>query len=408
MQPGRRSLYALLAAHAVSLLGNVVAAIAIPWFVLVTTGSAAKTALAAFAATAPLVLGALFGAPVADRIGLRRASVASDVASASAVAAIPMLHAVGALELWMLLALAFLGALFDAPGQAARQALLPDLAGVASVPLERANSLYKAAEHGSYALGAPLAGALLAGLGAPAALWVDAGSFVVSALAVALLVPRLAAAPRGPYLRDVADGLRYVAREPVLRAFVLVPALGNFLISPLAPVVLPLYARRELGGAGALALMMTAYGVGGLLGTLAFGAAGERLPRRPVYVVLWLAAPLAALPLLPLPGLGVVLPVLALVGFLAGALGPLEHTVRQERTPRHLRARVFATAAAAEALAVPLGVLVAGAAVETFGLRGALALYVGGNAVLAAIAVTIRGARRLRRAGAPRRSTQFG
>jgi hypothetical protein len=71
----RRALLALVAANTVSLLGNVVAAVAIPWFVLVTTGSATRTGVAAFFTTLPLALGALFGGAVADRVGLRRTSV---------------------------------------------------------------------------------------------------------------------------------------------------------------------------------------------------------------------------------------------------------------------------------------------------------------------------------------------
>lgn len=192
---GRGPLYALIGANAVSLLGNVVASIAIPWFALVTTGSPAKTGLAAFAAAAPLVAGALFGGPVADRMGARRASVLSDLASGFAIAGIPVLHAAGALEFWSLLALAFAGALFDAPGQASRQALVPELSEQAGMPLERANSLLRATEHVGYVLGAPLAGGLIAALGAPAALWVDAASFGLSAGAVAVAVPALRRPP---------------------------------------------------------------------------------------------------------------------------------------------------------------------------------------------------------------------
>src|SRR5918997_2044603 len=125
MAAKHRPLVALVAANAISLLGNVVAAVAIPWFVLLTTGSAARTGVAAFFTTLPLALGALFGGAVADRVGHRRASIGSDVASAAAIAGIPLLHAFGALDFWVLLALGFAAAVFDAPGQAAREALLP-------------------------------------------------------------------------------------------------------------------------------------------------------------------------------------------------------------------------------------------------------------------------------------------
>lgn len=401
---GRAPLYALIGANAVSLLGNVVASIAIPWFALVITGSAAKTGLAAFAATAPLVAGAFFGGPVADRIGARRASVLADWASALAVAGIPLLHAAGALEYWSLLTLAFVGALFDAPGQAARQALVPELAQRGGTPLERANSLLKGSEHVAYVLGAPLAGGLIAALGAPAALWVDAASFASSAAAVALGVPALppAAAAGATYVQELLEGVRFTLRDPVVRVFLVVPALGNFLISPLAPVVLPIYAHQELGGARTLGVLLGAYGAGGLLGTVAFGLAGPRLPRRRVYVALWLGYALVTIPLALLPPLGPLLAVLALIGFAAGAIGPLEHTIRQERTPPGLLVRVLATVAAAEALAIPFGVLVAGFLIEALGLAPSLVLFAAGNAVLAVGAIAARGARRLDR------GTSFG
>jgi len=392
----RAPLYALLGANAASLLGNVVAAVAIPWFVLVTTGSAARTGTAAFFITVPLALGALFGGPIADRVGARRASVAGDLLSAGAIATIPLLSAAGALQFWHLLALGFLGSLFDAPSQAARQALLPELAERASMPLERANSLYKGTEHLGYVLGAPATGALIATIGAANALWADAGSFVLAALAVAFAVPATrTAAPRRHYLRELLDGLSFVAREPLVRAFLVLPALGNFLISPLAPVVLPIYARQELGGAGAFAALMGAYGAGGLLGVIAFGAVGDRLPRRPVYLTLAFAYPVVCFVLVPLPPLGVALVALAFIGVIAGAVGPLFHTVRQERTPPELRGRVFATVAAAEAAAIPLGVLFAAALVELLGLRAAFVAFAAGNALLAVVKAMIPAARDL-------------
>jgi MFS family permease len=131
----RLPLTALVVANATSLVGNVVASVAIPWFVLETTGSAARAGVAAFFTTLPLALGAVFGGAVADRVGARLASIVGDVAGGAAIAAIPALHALGALEFWHLLALAFLASLFDAPAQASREALLQDAAEHARMPL---------------------------------------------------------------------------------------------------------------------------------------------------------------------------------------------------------------------------------------------------------------------------------
>jgi MFS family permease len=392
-----RTLYGLLAANAISLLGNVVAAVAVPWFVLTTTGSPARTGIAAFFTTVPLALGALFGGAVADRLGAKRASVVGDLLGGASIAGIPLLHAAGALEFWHLLALGFLGSLFDAPSQAARQALIPELARRASMPLERANSLYKGTEHVGYVLGAPAAGLLVATAGAPNALWVDAGSFIVAALLVAGSLPANVVVAQGPrpYFRDVLDGLSFVAREPLVRALLVLPMVGNFFISPLAPVVLPVYARQELAGAGAFGALLGAYGAGGLLGVALFGLLGTRVRRRTVYVALAVAYPAFSVALVAMPPLAPTLAVLLLVGVVAGAGVPLFHTVRQERTPAALRARVFATVAAAEAMAIPPALLVAGYVVEELGLRAALLVFAAGNTAYAILKLALPAAKRL-------------
>lgn len=88
-----RGFAGLIAAQAISMIGSRMSMLALPWFVLATTGSAAKTGLVAFAEMAPYVLASALGGPLLDRIGHRRASIAADVLSAAAVASIPLLHA---------------------------------------------------------------------------------------------------------------------------------------------------------------------------------------------------------------------------------------------------------------------------------------------------------------------------
>jgi MFS family permease len=417
----RTALYGLLAANAASLLGNTIAAVAIPWFVLTTTGSAARTGIAAFFTTVPLALGALFGGAVADRSGLKLASVAGDILSAASLAAIPALLAAGALQFWHLLVLGFLGSLFDGPSQAARQALIPELAARAGMPLERANALHKGTEHVGYVVGAPLAGALIAAMGAPNALWLDSASFLLAALVVAITVPEAQRSeqPRRRYLAELAGGLRFVVREPVVRALLVLPAVGNFFISPLGPVVLPVYAREELGGPSALGALMAAYGNGGIVGIAFYGALGPRVSRRTVYVSLAVFYPVVSFGLVALPPLWPALATLALLGVSAGAIVPLFQSVRQERTPPELRGRVFATVAAAETMVIPPAVLLAGLVVEAFGLRAALLGFAVGNCLYAALKLSlsaatvgvgagVRGHPRPRRALGRRRGAERG
>ena len=214
-------------------------------------------------------------------------------------------------------------------------------------------------------------------------LWLDAASFAVAAGLVAAAVPTVrAVSERKRYVDELLEGLRFVNRDVVLRTFLATATVGNFLIAPLAPVLLPVYARDELGGATDLGLLVGAYGAGGLAGAVAFGLAGPRVPRRPLFVVVWAAYPPAWAALVTLPGLAPAAVILFLVGLVAGALGPLEQLVRQERTPAELRSRVFATFMVSLTLVVPPATLAAALLVDAAGLRATVAVLAVTNTAL--------------------------
>jgi len=185
------------------------------------------------------------------------------------------------------------------------------------------------------------------------------------------------AAPGSPerpgYWRSLAEGFRFVAREPLLRAFVLLLVLTNAVDAAKSTVLLPVYAERELGGALAFGLLVGAMGAGALVGSLVFGAVGHRLPRRPTFSVAFALAgapPFFALAAgLPLPAL---LVVTGLSGFCAGAVNPLIGTVKLERIPPGMRARANGLVQAGAWSAVPLGALGGGLAVEHLGLTETL------------------------------------
>ena len=394
----RDPFFALVAANAVSLTGNVVAVVAIPWFVLATTGSAAKTGLAAFFTTLPLALGAFLGGVLADRLGRRLASVATDLTSAAAIAAIPVLYAAGRLEFWQLALLVFTTSLFDAPGQAAREALVPELAKRTGRTLERATSLWVSTEHVAYIAGAPLAGVAIAAVGAANVLWLNAASFAAAAALVLVGVPtiRRAAEPR-PYLAELRAGIRFLLDDPVLRLFLITASTGNMLAAPIALVCLPVYAKEVVGSAPALGLAVAAYGIGGIMSAVLLEPAVRLLGRSRAYFAswaLWVALYFAIALLPPLP-----LMLLALLATGVSVAAPLEALLRQERTPPELRARVFATQMAALTLAAPIGVVCAGALVEEIGLRPAMLALATVNAVGAF--VLVRPAARIVRTATP-------
>ncbi|MGA8245370.1 MAG: MFS transporter, partial [Nocardioides sp.] len=142
---GRRvPLYGWLTAEGISLLGTRVSMIAIPWLVLVTTGSATRTGLVSVAELTPLVVFKATGGPLVDRVGPRRMAITADLLSMVAVGLIPLLSRADALTFPMLLLLVAVGGSLRGPGDAAVGAMIPGLVASAGVPLERATGLSSA------------------------------------------------------------------------------------------------------------------------------------------------------------------------------------------------------------------------------------------------------------------------
>ena len=368
----RTPLVALYTADAISLSGNAISQLAIPWFVLVMTGSPALTGVAVFLTFLPVVLAGFFGGVVVDRLGFRTTSVTADLASAAAVAAIPLLYSTVGIELWQLMTLVFVGALLDAPGTTARAALFPDLVQLAGMRLERAAGIRGAIQRGSLLLGAPIGGLLVAGFGATTALWLNAASFLFSAALVATVVPVVRRAgdeePRGRYLAELAEGLRFIWSRRLIRAIVVTVLITNFLDAPFA-VLMPVFARDAFGSAAYLGLMYGVFGGFALAGSLVFSVVGHRLPRRLTFVSCFSVVPIMYLVLATLPSLPVALVVLAAAGLAAGPINPLLGTLQFELVPAELRGRVFGATTAGAWGAIPIGVLLGGVVAGAIGAQ---------------------------------------
>lgn len=377
----RVPLFALLGANGISMVGNVLTMIAVPWFVLQTTGSAARTGLVATFTALPAIIAAFFGGTLVDRAGYKRMSVISDVMSCVTVALIPLLYQLlgTSFAFWQLLVLVFMGALLDAPGGTARLSLLPDVAKLAGMGLERVNATAQAIQRGSNLLGAPLAGFLIALMGASHVLWLDAASFAISALMIAALVPPPPAAAleqtekkRTRYLEDLKEGLRFIWRDPLIFAIVSTVMVTNFLDAPLFAVVMPVYVKQAMGSAVNLGLIIAGFGAGAMLGTIIFGAIGHRLPRRITFALSFIIVGLQFFFLATLPPLIFIILAFTILGLASGPLNPIIMTVMQERVPAEMRGRVFGTMTAGAYLAVPLGMLLTGYMAEWKGVRTTL------------------------------------
>lgn len=390
--PKRIPLLSLLTASAISQSGSALTLVAVPWFVLQTTGSAAKTGLTGVFAALPFIVAGVFGGALVDRLGFTRASVLSDLMSGVTVALVPLLYSTVGLAFWQLLTLTFLSNLLATPGNTARQSMVPELAMMARLPLERANAFVQAVPRVATLLGPPLAGVLIVVMGASNVLWLDAATFGASAALVGALVPARAAArpvaAGGRYLAGLAEGFRFLWRDRLLRAMSVVFAIGNFLDAPIS-LLFVVYATQRYDSAVAAGLFFAALGAGAIIGSLWYGMVGHRrLARRAVLAcysvpvaVMYAAFAFA----LPFP---VLLAVLFLDGLAVGPVNPLSATVMQERVPVALRGRVYGLRLAISFVTIPLGRGIAGLLVEPVGLP-AIFLAIAAASLLIALSVAL-------------------
>lgn len=377
---GRRRLpiYALLLANAISLAGEALTAIAIPWYVFETTGSAAKMGVVGFFTFLPRVLATFFGGALVDRVGFKPVSMLADTLSGLSVMMIPILHLTVGLSFEVLIALVFLGAAFDGPGSTARESMVPELAKMAELPLERVNSLYQMVQRLAIMVGPALAGVLIATMGASNVLLIDAATFALSLLVIGLLVPMLAKAPapasQKGYWHDLADGLRFIRADRVLFWLAVILAISNFLEAPFATVGMTVLVGERYGGAEELGLLFSAFGAGAVVSTLVFASIGHRLPRYRTFATSFAAITVAYLVFAIAPPFPWMLVTMCGMGLLGGPTNTILMTVRQERVPEAVRARVFGTFTALAWVSIPLGQLAGGAAVEWWGPRVTFAI----------------------------------
>ncbi|MEU8447762.1 MFS transporter [Streptomyces globisporus] len=384
---GKRSLRPLagvLAAVAASVTGTRISLIALPWFVLVTTDSATLTGLVAFCEMAPYVLVKALSGPLVDRTGPRAVSWTTDLASAAAAGSIPLMHTLDLLSFPVLLGLVAVIGAARGPGDLAKEVMVPEAAERAGTPLERAMGLSGVIERLASTIGPAAGGALVALLGPMTGLAVNAGCFVLGSVIVAVALPRgmgrPAVDPSAPadaqepgYWRRFGEGFTFLRGEPLLLAVIVVVGITNLLDAAMTTLMVPVWAGESGQGPAAIGLVSTAMGAAAAVGSLIAAMAAHRLPRRAVFLLGFLLAGAPRFLVLAVDApLAVVLAVFAVSGFGAGFINPVLGAVLVERVPRRMLGRVNALGDSLAWSGIPLGGLLAGAAVTAAGLTPVL------------------------------------
>lgn len=371
--------------------GNGVAMVVLPWLVLDLTGSASAAGLVATATLLPVLLSSLAVGTIVDMVGRKRVAVLADALSGLSTAGIPLLALVGHLDVRSLIPLAIVGAVLDPAGYTARKAMLPGAAKRSGWSWERANGVHEAVFGTAYILGPGLGGILIGLVGAESALWATTAAFGLAVAATSFLQVPGAGRPDvherpGSFWHGTLEGLAFAWRQPLLRATTGLTCLVIAAYLPFESVILPVH-YTDLGKPGQLGLVVMAMSIGGVVGSLATASAVRRLGRYRVFVGSVTLACLALLGLGLLPGLGPMVTFALLTGLFWGPVTPILDLAMQVRTPEPMRGRVIGVITSATYAAGPVGLLLAGPAIDGWGVETAALVFA--IAVLAVAALAL-------------------
>lgn len=368
--PERRPLVTLLSTTFLSMISNQMTNLAVPWFVLVLTGSAARMGITAAATMLPSVVMMFIGGAIADRMRPKSLSILSDALSGITVGLVPLLFATGHLTFTWLLILMVAGALFDAPGYSARSKILPQLADRAGIEIEKVTSAQGMMQAVSILFGTILAGSLIGILGAVGVLWFNAAAFALSALAMLLIIPDLYVkrVDASSIVEDIREGMRYVWNHQFLRTLTFAALVINALTVPIPAVLIPYMAKMEWDSAFWFGVVMSGFGAGALIGSLLAGALANRVGRAAIFrpALLLFALPSFVLAAVPGPYLGWV--AVFGIGLGSGLINPIVQALLYRMTDHQILGRVMGVISAGALIASPAGILIATPLLETVGL----------------------------------------
>ena len=393
---GQRNFRLLWTGETVSTAGNAMATVGVP-LLAVTVLHASTFAVAALTAAAYLpwlVIGLPVGAWV-DRLPPRPLMITCDVLSALLFASLPVAAWIGILNTPLVVAVALLAGAVNVFFATAYQVYLPSL--VTRAELVEGNAKLQAGLSVASITGRGAVG-LAQAVGPAPSLLFNAGSFLVSA--ACLLRIRAPAAPPatepapepkvGTTVRaEVAQGVRWVARDPYFRPLTLYAALSNLAYSGNLALVVVFLVRVVGLGSLAVGLATATGGIGGLVGALISARLARTFGSARTLILVNLGSGLFSL-LIPLTARG---PRIAcyVIGAAVVSAGIIVSNViaasfRQEYCPPSMLGRATATTRLVAFGAVPLGALLAGTLGTALGVRNGLwvdlALYAASGSLL--------------------------
>lgn len=349
----------------VSLLGTGMTRFALTIWAYQITGEATALAMVAFFSFAPSVVISPIAGALVDRWNRKLVMMISDLAAGAMSIVVLLLYLTGNLQIWHLYVTGFVAAIFEPFQWPAFSAAMSTM--VPKQQYGRANGLVSLADSVSTIVAPVAAGALLVAIGLGGVLAIDIATFIFAVGSILLVVvpqPARSAegeASRGSLWQDSIYGFRYIWRRKSLFGIQLTFTISNFFGAIAMILVAPMILARTGSDSLLLGTVMSAMGVGGVVGGLAMSVWGGPKPR--IHGVL---AGFIILGIFgnALMGIGQTLPVWVAAGFIEMVILPFingsNQAIWQAKVQPDLQGRVFATRRLIAQVAGPIGILVAG------------------------------------------------
>lgn len=353
----------------ISQIGSTLTATALPLLVFkLSGGSALDLGLASAATWVPYPLFGLFLGAWVDRVNRKGLMIGLDIARAAVLAVLPGLALFGHLPIWWIYLVTFINSTLTVGFFSATNAAIPSL--VDKDDLLKANGRIQASAPFASIVGPLLAGVLLTATSLQTVLWIDAATFIVSAISLALIrtsfnaVDREAQPEKRNLWRDIVEGLRFVLAQPVIRTLALFSLLANLAVAVFYPQIV-LFAKVVLAASDAqVSQFFTAAGVGGVVFMLSAGFLRRRLSYG---VILLGATALEGVLVLAMIAARVLWVDLVCFGLMFGMVGLFDvafDTILQTLTPNRLLGRVVAFTSVVAIFSVPLSTIAGGAVID--------------------------------------------
>ncbi|MDC9613812.1 MFS transporter [Xenorhabdus khoisanae] len=359
----------LLVLNGISILGNSITEIAIPWLILEISGSPLLVATVMSAKILPVILSMFFSSPIVDKYGAFQISVFSDLVNFLSVLLIPIFYTIGIMDFYLLAILLIFATIFDAPGRLAKDIMLAK--EIKNNENELINGINSTIENICDLTG-PIFGALVISvLGTINALYFDAASFLIVALGIVILrkyfisdVSKVYKSPSQPF-NYFFESIKYIKSEKEIFSVLIISSIVNLVITPFLLIYLPYVNKQAFNSILSLGISMMSFGFGTSLSSLLYGIFGKYFSKHQIIITGYTLLILCFLSLSLIHSQYIFFLQLFVIGCCIGFAGPVEITMIQQQVPENLFGRIMTLFTSTRFLSVPIGYIFFGTILES-------------------------------------------